>query len=123
MKVVLFVFLGFVALFVVAGLFGLKGVKEARELEISSVDLSQVSDGEYIGAYENGRFSCKVEVTVKGHEITGINLLEYGNQGQEATANDILDAVIASQKVDIDTVSGATATTNSVLKAVENAFN
>jgi len=123
MKVVLYVFLGFVALFIAAGLFGLKGVKEARELEIGSVDLSQVDDGVYTGEYENGRFSCNVEVTVKDHAITDIKLLEYGNEGQEAVVDEILDTVVASQKVDIDTVSGATATTNSVLKAVENAFN
>ncbi|MBN2879955.1 MAG: FMN-binding protein [Clostridia bacterium] len=123
LKVVLFVFLGFIALFIVAGLFGLKGVKEARELDINSVDLSQVDDGVYTGAYENGRFSCKVEATVKDHEITDVKLINYGNDGQQAVVNEVLDTVVSSQKVDIDTVSGATATTNSVLKAVENAFN
>jgi len=123
LKVVLYVFLGFIALFIVAGLFGLKGLKEARELDINSVDLTQVDDGVYTGEYENGRFSCEVEATVKDHKITDIKLINYGNEGQETVVKEVLDNVVSSQKVDIDTLSGATATNNSVLKAVENAFN
>jgi len=123
LKIVLYVFLGFVVFVLALGAFGTIGLKDAKALEITSVDLSSVDDGTYTGIYENGRWSNTVEVTVQNHEITNINQVSSGNSSQQAVFDEIIQNIISAQKIDIDTVSGATATTNSFLKAVENAFN
>ena len=124
LKVLGFVFLGFLVLFVGLAAIGTIGLKEARELTIGSVDLSTLEDGEYHGTYENFRWTNEVVVTIENHRITGI-LLTNKDEGdsQYFVYEEIIDAVIEEQKVDIDTVAGASTTTNSFLKAVENALN
>ncbi len=122
LKVILYVITGLVILFAVLGVFGIAGFNEVKDLQISSVDLNEADDGTYTGIYENGRWSNTVEVTVKDHEITKIVHVSSGNSSQQELFDEIIQVILANQKVDIDTVSGATASTNSFLKAVENAF-
>jgi len=122
LKVIGYVFLGIIALVLVMAGFGTVGLKQALALEIQSVDLNTIPDGEYTGEYNNARWSNTVEVIVKDHEITDINIIKSGNQSQFAVLDEIADKVIVSQKVNIDAVSGATATTNSLLKAIEKAL-
>ncbi|MEX1378224.1 MAG: FMN-binding protein [Eubacteriales bacterium] len=122
LKTVLFVILGIIALGLVLAGFGTLGLKEATALEIAAIDLSQVPDGKYEGSYQNGRWSNDVEVTVKDSSIEDIRIIKSGNSSQIAVLEEISNAVIEQQKVNIDAVSGATATTNSLLKAIENAF-
>jgi len=121
-KVIGYIFLVIIALVLVMAGFGTVGLKQALALEIQSVDLNTIPDGEYTGEYNNARWSNTVEVIVKDHEITDINIIKSGNQSQFVVLDEIADRVIVSQKVDIDAVSGATATTNSLLKAIEDAL-
>ena len=123
LKVLLYVFIAIVVLLGGMLIFVSKGLKEAKSLEISNIDLTQLTDGEYTGSYENGRFSSDVEVTIKDHEIVEINRISERSDPQASVYEEIIDAVISEQKVDIDTVSGATATTNALLKAIEDALN
>ena len=123
LKVLLYVFIALVVLAGAMAIFATKGLKEAKSLEISSIDLSNVEDGEYTGSYENGRFSNEVVVTVKDQEIVKIEHINAENNPQKFVYDEIISAVISEQKVDIDTVSGATATTNALLRAIEDALN
>lgn len=92
-----------------------------QTLEIGSVDLHTVSDGEYIGICHNKILFAVVQVKVKNHEITGIEILEhkssYMKQAKQIAAN-----VCSGQSLDVDAVSGATLTSDTVLKAIENAL-
>lgn len=123
LKIILYILLGIIALFVIMAGYGTLGLKEVKGLEIADIDISQVPDGTYSGSYENGRWSNDVEVTVKGGSIEKIELVKPGNASQTAVLEQIADAVIDQQKVNIDTVSGATATTNSLLRAIEDALD
>ncbi len=121
-KVIGLVLVGIIALTVVMAGFGMIGLKQARTLEIQSVNLSEVSDGVYTGVYDNARWSNTVKVTVKDHKIISVDIIKSGNSSQIMVLDEIISTVIDRQQVDIDTVSGATATTNSLLKAIENAL-
>lgn len=123
LKIVLYILLGLVVFTLIMAAMGTRGLKEARNLEIASINLIQVKDGQYQGRYENGRWTNGVNVTVENHKITSIEHLEIGNPAQTQVFVQIIDEILNQQKVDIDTMSGATASTNSFLKAVEDAFN
>ena len=102
-------------------LFATVGLREALNLKIGTVDMSAVPDGVYTGVYENGRFSNTVTVTVADHRITAVNPLKVAD-GSGQTVQTLLTRVIDRQRPDVDAVAGATATSLSLLKAVENAL-
>ncbi len=90
-------------------------------VQISEIDLSVVEDGLYRGEERVGLVGSVVEVEVKDHKITNINLIDHRNwRGKPAEA--ILDVVIAQQSLMVDTVSGATASSRVILKSIENSL-
>jgi len=124
LKITLIVIGGIIVLAGVFAIVGTAGLAEALALEIQPADLGEIEDGIYTGSYENGRWSNDVEVTVMDHRITDIRCIGSGSpDGREELRQEVTDAVIAQQQMDVDTVSGATATTKSFLKAVEDALN
>ncbi|KFZ26078.1 MAG: FMN-binding domain protein [Candidatus Izimaplasma bacterium HR2] len=121
-RIILFIFLGILIFGLIMAGYGTLGLKKVLNEDIESIDLFLVEDGEYIGEYDNYRWSNTVEVTIENHEITAIRIIESGNQSQAKILDEIINAVLSEQQVDIDTVSGASATTNSLLKAIEDAL-
>ena len=92
-----------------------------QTLEIGTVDLNTVTDGEYIGVYQNKILIAVVKVCVKNHEIKDIEILEHKASYMEQ-AETIAGKVCAEQTLQVDAVSGATLTSDTVLKAIENAL-
>lgn len=92
-----------------------------RTLEIASVDLELMADGEYIGICQNKIMLAVVKVEVITHEITSIEILEHKASYMEQ-ARQIAADVCSGQSLDVDVISGATLTSNTVLKAIENAL-
>jgi len=88
---------------------------------INNIDLSNVEDGIYIGKYKTTMVSAKVQVAVKNNEINDIKILEH-ECGTGTKAEIIVDDVVNTQSLDVDTVSGATLSSKVILKAVENAI-
>ena len=111
----------FIILVSITAVFAFLGKAEATSLVISNVDLTKISDGTYVGAYDNYRFSNKVEVTVINHEITNILPVKI-QDGRQALVDKLTEAILREQHNDIDAVSGATASRNGFLKAVEEAL-
>lgn len=64
---------------------------------------------------------AEVEVEVKNHTITTITILKHRN-GKGQTAESITNDVIKAQTLDVDTVSGATYSSYTILKAIEKAI-
>lgn len=95
--------------------------KTISDITISDVDLSKVSDGTYTGSYKVFPVAAIVKVTVNDHKITGIDLVKHDN-GQGAAAEVIPDHVVEAQTLDVDIISGATASSKVILKAIENAL-
>lgn len=102
-------------------LFAFLGKAEVLRLHIENIDLAQIPDGTYAGSYANYRWSNKVEVQVSGHEIVGITPIQV-QSGRESLAQDLTNEIIRLQRSDVDAVSGATASSNGFLKAVEIAL-
>ena len=92
-----------------------------QTLEIGAVDLDTVTDGEYIGVCQNKILIAAVKVYVKNHEIADIEILEHKASYLEQ-AETIAGKVCAEQTLEVDAVSGATLTSDTVLKAIENAL-
>ena len=95
--------------------------KEVKETTLSSIDISTVPDGVYIGEYDVDFVYAKVEVTVQDKAITKIEILEHKN-GRGSPAEIVVDRIIEEQKIEVDAVSGATNSSTVIKKAVENAL-
>ena len=95
--------------------------KAVKETTLSSIDISTVPDGVYIGEYDVDFVYAKVEVTVQDKAITKIEILEHKN-GRGKSAENIVDKIIEKQNIDVDAVSGATNSSTVLKKAVENAL-
>ena len=92
-----------------------------QALEIGTVDLNTVADGEYIGVCQNKILIAVVKVRVQNHEITDIEVLEH-KASYMGQAERIAGEVCAEQTLEVDAISGETFTSDTVLKAIENAL-
>lgn len=96
--------------------------KELASTVIRDVDLSTIADGTYHGAHSIFPVSVEVEVTVLDHAITNVEITKHDN-GQGAPAEALADTVVQEQKLTVDVVTGATTSSKTILKAVENALS
>ena len=87
-------------------------------------DLTQFNDGVYSGTYDLSGTPVMVslDITIENHKITSINITRHMRSPVGRKAENIIDQVIERQSLDIDAVSGATASSKSILKAIENAL-
>lgn len=92
-----------------------------EELSISHIDVSRVKDGTYTGSYDARLVSAKVAVTVESGKITKIVLLKHKNDRGEA-AKSIVGEILKKQSPSVDAVTGATNSSRTIMKAVENAL-
>ena len=106
-----------------AGYYLLRGMQEMNAMVIHEVDLEQVEDGTYIGVFEEGyRWSCKVSVTLYNHKFIGINIIEKQTFHKDEVSDELFERIYNEQKINVDTVSGATITSKGYMKAIENAL-
>jgi len=107
--------------------FGLKDMlddfsEEVSKIEINSVDLSNLEDGEYEGTYEfNELVGATVKVVIEDNRIVNIHIIEHKN-GRGRKAEEIVNSVVNTQSLQVDTVSGATGSSIIILKAIEDAL-
>lgn len=95
--------------------------RTVKETTFSNLDISDVSDGVYVGACDVDFIYAKVEVTVQDGVITNIDILEHINE-RGSRAEVVVDRIIEEQKIEVDAVSGATNSSTVIKKAVENAL-
>ena len=80
-KVVLLVIMLLLLIGLVWGIIYLKSVTDykqaVKETTFEEINISDISDGVYIGEYDVNFIYAKVEVTVQNGEITNINILEH----------------------------------------------
>lgn len=88
------------------------------------LDITAIADGTYKGTGEGFIGPIEVEVTVAGGKITAVKILS--NQETPDVAAPALSgtpkAIVEQQKVDVDTVSGATFASKGIIEAVKNAL-
>lgn len=92
-----------------------------QALDIGTVDLNTIADGEYIGVCQNKILFAVVKVEIQDHKIIGIEVVEHKASYMEQ-ANQIAGAVCSEQSLEVDAISGATLISDTVLKAIENAL-
>lgn len=126
LKTILGIFLGILVIAIIGAYFGIKSIEsnlnKLMDLKISNVDISKVTDGTYSGSYKTLPIIAEVKVTIKNHEITGIELVKH-RTGQGAPAEIIPSKVVEAQTLEVDAVTGATYSSKVILKAIENALN
>jgi NosR/NirI family nitrous oxide reductase transcriptional regulator len=90
----------------------------------SEVTTSKYNDGTYTGTGVGYRGEIEVKVTIKNGKITSINLVsdndtpDFFNRAWDYIPNNI----ISSQSTSVDTVSGATYSSNGIIEAVDDAL-
>lgn len=108
--------------------------QEIQELTIADVDFSQLSDGIYTGSFSgihgNSR-DVTLQVTIKSGVISSVTIIsgaidQQGNPTEVSkglTLMDLFEEVQQAKSLDVDLLSGATLTSKTHLKALENALN
>ncbi len=124
-KIVLFIVILLILIGLIPGIVYLKDVADyqqaVKETAFKEIHISDISDGVYIGEYDVNFIYAKVEVMVQNGQIKDINILEHRNERGKA-AEAITNKIIEEQKINVDTISGATNSSTVIKKAVENAL-
>jgi uncharacterized protein with FMN-binding domain len=122
LKIILSVLIVFI-LITVGGIFFLsRGLASGSKLVINDVKLSAIKDGAYNGKYKNGRWTNEVNLTVKDHKITNIDLVKDVLFPKPEVTKELFNKVIKEQNIDVDAISGSTITSKAYLKSIENAL-
>ncbi|WP_010681244.1 FMN-binding protein [Acetivibrio cellulolyticus] len=124
-KIIIIAISGVVLIGVVAlakyGIDAMRYEKLMSKLVVSDVDLQKVNDGTYNGYFNGYLVAANVDVTVKDHKITDIKLVKHKyERGKQAEA--VVGKVLSAQTLKVDVVSGATNSSKTILKAIENAL-
>lgn len=88
----------------------------------AAFDVSKVSDGVYEGKAFLLPVSVQVRAEVSGGRVVSVEILKHFN-GRGKPAEAIVARVIEAQSLGVDTVSGATHSSLTILKALENALS
>lgn len=90
-------------------------------IEIQDIDLSAIPDGEYFGEYNVDFIRVQVRVLMEAGKIQELELLEHYNDRGES-ANVMPHRILEEQRIDVDTVTGATSSSKVIQQAVYNAL-
>ena len=106
-----------------------EAIMAAVDAALADVDLEdpeeEPEEGEvYTGAAEGFNDDITVEVTVLDGEITGIEIIEHDETPDyfDDAVPEITDRIIEAQSTEVDAVSGATATSEGIMAAVDAAL-
>ncbi|MFV0529646.1 MAG: 4Fe-4S binding protein [Lachnospiraceae bacterium] len=82
------------------------------------------TDGTYTGSGTGFRGATEVSVTVSGGQITDITVTAYEDDAQyfQRAQSTVISEILQSQSTEVDTVSGATYSSNSIIAAVADAL-
>ncbi|AEC01790.1 FMN-binding protein [Parasphaerochaeta coccoides] len=100
---------------------GIYAKSATKDIMFQTVDAVGVADDIYDGLYEIAPVKASVRVTVEDEKITSIDIREH-QTGLGGKAEAIADDVIRNQSLEVDAISGATVSSNTILKAIENAL-
>lgn len=91
----------------------------------SSTEGKKYKDGTYEGTGRGYRPNLKVSVTIKNDKITDVQILSNNETPRYTTIpfDTIPKEIIESQSTDVDTVSGATRSSDGIIEAVEDALS
>lgn len=90
-----------------------------------SLDFKNLKDGTYTGSGTGLRGTTSVKVVVKNKKVQSITVTSYEDDQQyfEAAKSTVINNIIKAQSLDVDDVSGATFSSNSIKEAVAKALS
>ncbi len=108
--------------------------REIAEMQIGQVDFSRLNDGTYTGSFTGIKGHMRdvtLTVTIANGVVTDVSipneaLDDEGNPmelGEGVTSVGYLNRAVNAQSLGIDAISGATLTSKTLLKALENALD
>ena len=97
----------------------------ATAAQTTNSSYAYLSDGTYTGSGMGFRGETTVEVTLESGIITNIDITAASDDAEylNKASGTIISEVIAGQSTDVDTVSGATYSSNGIISAIENALS
>ena len=109
------------------------GRNEIRDLTFSDMDFKNLQDGTYVGEFKGIKShlrDSKVELTVSKGIISNVKILKgaLDKEGKPVklkgghSIEELLNNAVTKQTLEVDVISGATVTSKSHLKALENAL-
>ncbi len=91
------------------------------EVKGGPVEEAELEDGIYRGTSRYGPVRVAVDVTIKDHFITEIELVRhFHGRGREAEGP-VIESILRQQSTDVDAVTGATGSSIAIMNAVEEA--
>ena len=100
-----------------------EGSGEETLAAVESLASGELRDGVYRGRGYGYKSWIVVEVTIEDGEIVSIEVVSSGDdESYFNRAKAVIQRVLLSQSVDVDTVSGATYSSNGILEAIANAL-
>ena len=97
--------------------------KQIEELQNSNDVSGKLKDGKYEGTGSGFKSTIKVEVEVKGGKIESIKVIENGDDHDYfEKAKALISSIISKQTTKVDSVSGATFSSNGIKDAVNDAL-
>lgn len=99
-------------------------VSSSGQYSFNQSERGNYADGIYTGAGMGFRGETEVQVTVENGYITDITVLSYEDDAEffQKAQSSILNQIISGQSIDVQNVSGATFSSNSIIDAVANAL-
>ena len=93
-------------------------------MQITLPDLSGKADGVYRGEVNFSGTPIKVtlDVTLRKEVIGPVSIVKHICSPIGKKAEKIIESIVREQSLDVDVVSGATLSSNAILKAVETAL-
>lgn len=96
-------------------------MRELEALDYAGADISQLADGTYRGRAEALLVKAEAEVEVAAGRIARVRLIRH-DHGLGSAAEAIVERFAEESRVDVDTVSGATASSIVIKAAVLDAL-
>ncbi|MCC0684664.1 FMN-binding protein [Clostridioides sp. ZZV14-6345] len=92
-----------------------------EKLVVKNINLANVKNGIYTGSADNKLVKATVSVEVNNGRIQNINILKHDNLLGKP-AEKIITNIIEQQSLNVDAISSATYSSDTIRKAVENAL-
>lgn len=116
------ILLPIVALGMAFGLFNTIQLNQLRRLPIAPLDFSQLSDGLYTGVFEKGGGPYEVALEVQFGQLIDARLTSSRQSRYVKMAEGVLQRMVEEQSLQVDAITGATTTSQCILKAAEQAI-
>ena len=92
--------------------------------ELDNINLNGIKDGTYLGTSKGYGGDIKVKVTVENGKIKNIEVVSHSETPKYyENGKQIIDSIIKENSINVDTISGATLTSNGIKNAVKDALS